>query len=137
MVFENMWSYFYDVTTGTYVFYDNFVGIDQEYEYNINEILPRGVKNVSNTKIITVTVMVNNMRRDMDFDRNNPFREFDGRNPDKNSDRTSDRRNDEPTASIIVSPTASTTDSNHTEVDEESESETDKEKETTVEEATK
>ena len=85
---------------------------NKEIEYNIVEILPRGTKNVSNNKVITVTVMVNNIRRELpEFDRDDVRREFDDdRNPDRNVDRSKSKLNVDPTANVIVSPTVATTD---------------------------
>ena len=85
---------------------------NKEIEYNIVEVLPRGTKNVSNNKVITVTVMVNNIRRELpEFDRDDVRREFDDdRNPDRNVDRSKSKLNVDPTASVIVSPTVATTD---------------------------
>ena len=85
---------------------------NKEIEYNIVEVLPRGTKNVSNNKVITVTVMVNNIRRELpEFDRDDVRREFDDdRNPDRNVDRSKSKLNVDPTANVIVSPTVATTD---------------------------
>ena len=85
---------------------------NKEIEYNIVEVLPRGTKNVSNNKVITVTVMVNNIRRELpELDRDDVRREFDDdRNPDRNVDRSKSKLNVDPTANVIVSPTVATTD---------------------------
>lgn len=85
---------------------------NKEIEYNIVEILPRGTKNVSNNKVITVTVMVNNIRRELpELDRDDVRREFDDdRNLDRNVERSKSKLNVDPTANVIVSPTVATTD---------------------------
>lgn len=106
---------------------------NKEFEYTIMEILPRGVKNVSSNKVIKVTVMVNNIRRDPpEYDRNNP-----DRNRDINPDRVQDRNQgkvDEPTANVIVSPTTTTANS-RSEVDNDTtNAHNDSEEETTIEE---
>lgn len=102
---------------------------NKEIEYNILEILPRGVKNVSNNKVIKVTVMVNNIRRDPpEYDRNN----LDRNNPDARNNG----RIDEPTAGVIVSPT--TTADSHVDTDDadNTNANNDNNEETSIEEIT-
>ena len=106
---------------------------NKEFEYTIMEILPRGVKNVSSNKVIKVTVMVNNIRRDPpEYDRNNP-----DRNRDINPDRVQDRNQgkvDEPTANVIVSPTTTTANSRSDVDNDTTNAHNDSEEETTIEE---
>ena len=106
---------------------------NKEFEYTIMEILPRGVKNVSSNKVIKVTVMVNNIRRDPpEYDRNNP-----DRNRDINPDIVQDRKQgkvDEPTANVIVSPTTTTANSRSDVDNDTTNAHNDSEEETTIEE---
>lgn len=94
---------------------------NKEIEYNINEILPRGTKNVTNNQTIKVTVMVNSIRRELpEYDRDGMRREFgDNRSP-VDSDRNPTKSNGESSANVIVSSTVATTDTNEA-VDDENE----------------
>ena len=53
---------------------------NKEYEFLISDILPKGVKNATQTKTIKVTVMVNNMRREPDIDNRDPFDKIQDKN---------------------------------------------------------